>query len=60
MKLTSREKELIAKCLRKSVEDDEIVLIDFGHNEFIRNRAHARIMEVEELLKKVENDIRTV
>lgn len=60
MKLTVKEKELIAQCLQKSVEDNEVVLIDFGHNEFIRGRAHARIMELEELIKKVENDIRTV
>ena len=60
MKLTAKEKELIAQCLQKSVEDNEVVLIDFGHNEFIRNRSHARIMELEELIKKIENDIRTV
>ena len=60
MKLTSKEKDLILQCLHKSIEDNEVVIIDFGHNEFIRNRAHARIMEVEELLKKVENDIRTI
>lgn len=60
MKLTAKEKELIAQCLQKSIEDNEVVLIDFGHNEFIRNRAHARIMELEELIKKIENDIRTV
>ena len=54
MKLTDREKELIAKCLHKSIEDDEVFLIDMGDNEFIRNRAHARIMELEELIKKIE------
>lgn len=54
MKLTSKEKELIARCLQKSIEDYEILLIDMGDNEFIRNRAHARIMELEELIKKVE------
>lgn len=54
MKLTSKEKDLILQCLHKSIEDNEVVIIDFGHNEFIRNRAHARIMELEELIKKVE------
>ena len=60
MKLTAKEIDLIQQCLQKSIEDNEVVLIDFGHNEFIRNRAHARIMELEELIKKVEDDIRTV
>ena len=54
MRLTSKEKDLILQCLHKSIEDNEVVLIDFGHNEFIRGRAHARIMELEELIKKVE------
>jgi hypothetical protein len=60
MKLTVKEKALIVQCLHKSVEDNEVVLIDFGHNEFIRGRAHARIMELQELIKKVEDDIRTI
>ena len=60
MKLTAKEKELIQQCLQKSIEDNEVVLIDFGHNEFIRDRAHAKIMELEELIRKIENDIRTV
>lgn len=60
MKLTVKEKALIAQCLHKSVEDNEVVLIDFGHNEFIRGRAHARIMELQELIKKLEDDIRTI
>lgn len=60
MKLTSKEKELILQSLHKSIEDNEVLLIDFGHNEFIRGRAHAKLMELEELIKKIENDIRTV
>lgn len=60
MKLTVKEKALILQCLQKSVEDNEVVLIDFGHNEFIRGRAHTRIMELQELINKVENDIRTI
>jgi hypothetical protein len=60
MKLTAKEIDLIQQCLQKSIEDNEVVLIDFGHNEFIRGRAHTRIMELEELIKKVEDDIRTV
>jgi len=60
MKLTAKEIDLIEQCLLKAIEDNEVVLIDFGHNEFIRDRAHARIMELEELIKKIQNDIRTV
>lgn len=54
MKLTSKEKELILQSLHKSIEDNEVLLIDFGHNEFIRGRAHAKLMELEELIKKIE------
>ena len=60
MKLTAKEIDLIQQCLQKSIENNEVVLIDFGHNEFIRDRAHAKIMELEELIRKIENDIRTV
>jgi len=60
MKLTAKEIDLIEQCLLKAIEDNEVVLIDFGHNEFIRDRAHARIMELEELITKIQNDIRTV
>jgi hypothetical protein len=54
MKLTDKEKDLIVRALETHVEDNETLLIDMGDNEFIRNRAHARIMELEELIKKVE------
>ena len=54
MKLTSKEKELILQSLHKSIEDNEVLLIDFVHNEFIRGRAHAKLMELEELIKKIE------
>ena len=54
MKLTDKEKELILQCLQKSIEDNEVILIDFGHNKFIRGRAHAKLMELEELIKKIE------
>jgi len=60
MKLTAKEIDLILKCLLTQIENNEVVLIDFGHNEFIRGRAHAKIMELEELITKIENDTRTV
>jgi len=61
MKLTAREKDLIIRALETHVEDNETLLIDMGDNEFIRKRAHTRIMELEELIKIIENnDIRTV
>jgi len=60
MKLTAKEIDLIVQCLLTQIENNEVVLIDFGHNEFIRGRAHAKIMELEELIRKIENDIRTV
>jgi len=60
MKLTAKEIDLIVQCLLTQIENNEVVLVDFGHNEFIRNRAHAKIMELEELIRKIENDIRTV
>lgn len=54
MKLTSKEKDLILQSLQKSIEENEVMLIDLGHNKFIRNRAHAKLMELEELIKKIE------
>ena len=54
MKLTDKEKDLIVRALETHVEDNETLLLDMGDNEFIRNRAHAIIMELEELIKKVE------
>ena len=60
MKLTAKEIDLIVQCLLTQIENNEVVLIDFGHNEFIRGRAHTKIMELEELIRKIENDIRTV
>ena len=60
MKLTVKEKALIVQCLHEAVEGHETLMVDFGHNEFIRGRAHAKLMELEDLIKKVEDDIRTI
>lgn len=60
MKLTAKEKDLIIRALETQIEDNETLLIDMGDNEFIRKRAHTRIMELEELIKKLENDNRTI
>lgn len=55
MKLTAEEITLVIKALEKQIEDDEVLLLDMGDNEFIRKRAHSRIMKVEELIKKIDN-----
>ena len=55
MKLNGREKKLVIDALKLRVEDNEALLLDFGDNEFIRKRAHTRIMELEELIEKVKN-----
>lgn len=55
MKLTAEEITLVVKALEKQIEDDEVLLLDMGDNEFIRMRAFNRIMKVEKLIKKIEN-----
>lgn len=60
MELTDKEKNMVIDALKKQIEDHEVLLIDMGDNEFIRKRAHTRVMELEELIDKVENDVRTV
>jgi len=60
MELTDKEKNMVIDALKKQIEDHEVLLIDMGDNEFIRKRAHTRVMELEELVDKVENDVRTV
>jgi len=60
MKLTDQEKNMVIDALKKRIEDHEILLIDMGDNEFIRKRAHTKVMELEELVDKIENDIKAI
>ena len=60
MELTDKEKNMVIDALKKQIEDHEVLLIDMGDNEFIRKRAHTRVMELEELVDKLENDVKAV
>lgn len=60
IELTDKEKNMVIDALKKQIEDHEVLLIDMGDNEFIRKRAHTRVMELEELVDKLENDVKAV
>jgi len=60
MELTDKEKNMVIDALKKQIEDNEVLLIDMGDNEFIRKRAHTRVMELEELVDKLENDVKAI
>lgn len=60
MELTDKEKNMVIDALKTHIEDNEVLLLDMGDNEFIRMRAHTRIMELEELVDKLQNDIKAI
>ena len=53
IELTEKEKNVVIDALKKQIEDNEVLLLDMGDNEFIRQRAHTRIVELEELVDKL-------
>ena len=54
MKFNKEEKEILIDAVKHMQESHEIVRIDFGHNERIRNRANEMIKKLVKLIEKID------